>query len=230
MDDLIAASAYCTDHFSEAAASFEKALVKGKFVRASLVANKEDIATSLKAWEAEQPIRSKEAAANDLPRVKLETEVGDLVFELYENEAPETVANFISLVESGYYDNTTFHSLVRTAHVFTGCKTGDGKSNPGYKIHGESDKPNRRFPFLGSLTMSAPGDSGGSIYSIAFRSSPYNFGYYTTFGRVVEGIDVLPKIAKYNLREPMVGMEQTKVIKATVLRKRDHEYKPHKVE
>ena len=230
LDDLIAASAYCTDHFSEAAEFFNKAMEKSKYVRASLVANKEDIATSQKAWDGEKAIRDKEASSNDLPRVKLETEVGDIVFELYENEAPETVGNFISLVESGYYDNTTFHSHVLTAHVFTGSKNGDAKGNPGYTIYGESEKPDRRFPFRGSLTMSAPGNNAGAIYSISFRPSPYNFGYYTTFGRVVEGFDVLPKIAKFVAREPMVGMEQTKIKKATVLRKRDHEYKPHKVE
>lgn len=229
--DLAAASAYCMEHFDEALDYYDRAQKIGQFTRTSLVANKEEILVSQKAWEAEKEIRAKEAAANDLPRVKLETEVGDIVYELFENEAPETVANFISLVESGYYDDTTFYSVVLTSHFFHGCKTGDNRSTPGYKIYCETDKADKRFPFRGGLTMFIPAkNEGGSIYTLSIRPSPFNFGYCTTFGRVIEGMDVLPKIAKYNLRFPMAGMVPTKVKKATVLRKRDHEYKPHKVE
>ncbi len=231
LHDLVAASAFCTEHFDEAAAYFDKARQTGRYVRASLVTNMEEIVQSQKAWEKEQQIRAKEAAADDLPRVKLETEAGDLVFELFENEAPETVANYISLVESGYYDNTTFYSVVLTSHMFHGCKTSDNRSTPGYRIYCETGKPDQRFPFRGALTMFiASKDLGGSIYTISIRPAPFNFGYVTTFGRIVEGLDVLPKIAKFNLRFPTPGMVPTKVIKATVLRKRDHEYKPHKVE
>lgn len=229
--DLATASAYCTDHFAEALENWDKAQQKGQYTRSSLVTNREEILQGQKAWETEQQVRTKEAAADDLPRVKLETEVGDLVYELYENEAPETVGNFISLVESGYYDNTDFYSVVLTSHYFHGCKTGDNRSDPGYRIYDEHQRPDRRYPFRGALTMFTAGENrGGAIYTISVRPSPQYLGYSTTFGRLIEGHDVLAKVAKFNLRFPTAGMEPTKVLKVTVVRKRDHEYVPHKVE
>lgn len=230
LNDLLAASAYCTGHFEDAAKYFDLAQQTGRYVRVSLVANKEEIQAAAKHWEQEQKILAEEAAKDDLPRVQLETDVGNIVIELFENEAPETVANYISLVESGYYDNTSFYSVVLTSHIFHGCKTEDNRSTPGYQIYCETDNPNKRFPFGGYLTMFSAGkDLGGSIYTITLRPSPHTFGYTTTFGRIIEGMDLLPKIAKVNLRFPTPGMVSTKVNKATVIRKRDHEYKPHKV-
>ncbi len=63
-------------------------------------------------WKQEQELRQKEAAADDLPRVKLTTTKGDIVIELFENEAPETVGNFLSLVKKGFYDGLTFHRVI----------------------------------------------------------------------------------------------------------------------
>jgi cyclophilin family peptidyl-prolyl cis-trans isomerase len=229
--DLAAASAYCTDRIGEAAEYYEKAREKKQYLRSALVTTREHLQLAKEAWEKEKPIREAEAAADDLPRVKLETEVGDIVVELFENEAPETVANYISLVESGYYDNTDFFGIVVTAEFFLGSKNGSLNSDPGYHIYCEADKPNRRFPFRGALSMFVPAkDQGGSVYTMTMRAAPNKDGSFTTFGRVIEGFDVFPKIAKYNNREPMPGLETTKIRKVTVVRKRDHEYKPHKVE
>ncbi len=229
--DLATAAAYCTEHFVESIEFFEKAMAHGPCRRTLLVAVVSEFDESKKAWEIEKDIRAKEAAADDLPRVKLETDVGDMVYELFENEAPETVGNFISLVESGRYDDTTFFGISLTVGVYHGLISGEREEGIGYNIFPESNKPNHRFPFRGSLVSQVRNEHDNpSIYGIMFRSSPYSFGNFTTYGRVVEGIDVLAKIAKYNARTPMPGMEPTKVIKATVLRKRDHEYKPHKVE
>jgi cyclophilin family peptidyl-prolyl cis-trans isomerase len=231
LNDYMAASAYSTNHFEEAAKYFDLAQQSGNYTNVSLIANKEEIETATKAWETEQKLRAEEAAKDDLPRVQLETDVGNIVIELFENEAPDTVGNFISLVESGYYDNTTFYSVVLTSHIFHGCKTEDNRSTPGYRIRCETDNPNKRFPFRGAITMFTHSkDQGGSIYTMSLRPAPHTFGYCTTFGRIVEGLDLLPKIAKVNLRFPTPGMVSTKVNKATVLRKREHEYKPNKVE
>ena len=71
-------------------------------------------------WAKELEIREAEAAADDLPRVKLSTDVGDIVIELFENEAPETVGNFINLVENGFYDGLTFHRVLG-AFMAQGC-------------------------------------------------------------------------------------------------------------
>jgi cyclophilin family peptidyl-prolyl cis-trans isomerase len=231
LNDLAAASAYCTDRIAEAAEYYQKARERKQYLRSALVTTKDHLQVAKEAWEKEEKIRAAEAAADDLPRVKLETEAGDIVVELFENEAPETVANYISLVESGYYDNTDFFAWVRTAEFFLGSKNGGPNSDPGYHIYCEAEKPDRRFPFRGALSMFVQAkDQGGSVYTITTRPAPNKDGSFTTFGRVIEGFDVLPKIAKYNNRDPMPGLETTKVRKATVLRKRDHEYQPSKVQ
>ena len=92
-------------------------------------------------WAQEQELRQKEAAADDLPRVKLTTTKGDIVLELFENEAPETVGNFISLVKKGFYDGLTFHRVIAGFMAQGGCPDGDGTGGPGYAIYDECEKP-----------------------------------------------------------------------------------------
>lgn len=84
--------------------------------------------------EAEQARRTADAAADDLPRVKLSTTAGDLVVELFENEAPNTVANFISLVGQGFYNGTPFHRVIGGFMAQGGDPTGSGRGGPGYAI------------------------------------------------------------------------------------------------
>src|SRR5204862_4586854 len=83
-------------------------------------------------WAKEKAIRDAEAKADDLPRVKLTTTKGTIVLELFENEAPETVGNFVSLVEGGKYDNLTFHRVLKNFMAQGGDPKGDGSGGPGY--------------------------------------------------------------------------------------------------
>ncbi|HEV3340081.1 MAG TPA: peptidylprolyl isomerase, partial [Pirellulales bacterium] len=85
-------------------------------------------------WEQEAEIREKEKVAADLPRVLLKTSQGDITVELFENEAPNTVANFISLVEKKYYDGLTFHRVIPHFMAQGGDPSGDGSGGPGYSI------------------------------------------------------------------------------------------------
>lgn len=191
-----------------------------------------DINDYKKFWPAEQKIRAEEAKKDDLPRVKLTTTKGVIVLELFENEAPETVGNFISLVKSGFYDGLTFHRVLSGFMAQGGCPVGDGTGGPGYTIYDESNKPNARMHFRGSLSMaktSAP-NSGGSQFFITFRPTPQLNNKHTVFGRVIEGMDVVDKLQR---RDPDKGPdlpEPDKIIKAEVLRDRGHEYVPHKVQ
>ena len=149
-------------------------------------------------WTQEQELRQKEAAADDLPRVKLTTTKGDIVIELFENEAPETVGNFISLVKKGFYDGLTFHRVIAGFMAQGGCPVGDGTGGPGYTIYDECEKPVIRYHFRGSVSMAktnAP-NSGGSQFFICFRPTPDLNGKHTVFGRVVEGLDVLDKLQR----------------------------------
>ncbi len=182
-------------------------------------------------WKAEQKLRAKEAKADDLPRVKLTTTKGVIVVELFENEAPDTVGNFISLVKSGFYDNLTFHRVIAGFMAQGGCPEGDGTGGPGYSIYDECDKPGARKHFRGVLSMAktnAP-NSGGSQFFITFRPTPNLNGKHTVFGRVIEGMDV---VAKLKRRDPQAkdAPEPDRILKAEVIRDRGHEYLPKKVE
>jgi cyclophilin family peptidyl-prolyl cis-trans isomerase len=191
------------------------------------------LAECRQAWENELKVRAQEAAADDLPRVKLQTSQGDLVLELFENEAPQTVGNFVNLVESGFYDGLTFHRVLPGFMAQGGCPKGDGTGGPGYSIYCECNQPNHRKHFRGSLSMakSEAVNTGGSQFFVTFSPTPHLDGKHTVFGRVLEGMDVLSKLQR---RDPTgqqapADVEPDKIISAEVLRKRDHEYLPTKV-
>ena len=182
------------------------------------------------AWAEELKIREAEAKADDLPRVLLETDQGEIELELFEDQAPNTVANFISLVEKGYYNDKTFHRVIPGFMAQGGCPRGDGSGGPEYRILCECYEPDHRLHFRGSLSMAHAGrDTGGSQFFLTFIPTSGLDGRHTVFGRVIRGMEVLSKIQR---REPGPGVSDaelpkpTKIAKATIVRKRDHEYKP----
>lgn len=183
-----------------------------------------------KAWPKEEKIRAAEAEADDLPRVLLSTNKGDIELELFENEAPNTVANFVSLVENGYYDGITFHRVLPGFMAQGGCPDGTGMGGPGYTIKCECTKPGYRVHFRGSLSMAkaAARDTGGSQFFLTFAPLKTLDGMHTVFGRVVGGIEVLAKIQRRNPELPNPPAAD-KILEAKVLRKRDHDYVPKKV-
>ncbi|HEY4310716.1 MAG TPA: peptidylprolyl isomerase [Pirellulales bacterium] len=177
-----------------------------------------------KKWAKESELRAAEEKADDLPRVKLKTSKGDIVVELFENEAPNTVANFISLVEKGTYDGTPFHRVLKGFMAQGGDPKGDGTGGPGYTIACECDKENHRDHFRGSLSMAHAGkDTGGSQFFLTFVPTPHLDGRHTVFGRIIEGLDVLSELQR---RDPADPKDPDKIIEATVVRKRDHKYQP----
>ncbi|MDX1945208.1 MAG: peptidylprolyl isomerase [Pirellulaceae bacterium] len=182
-----------------------------------------------KLWAAEAKIREQEAAKNDLPRVKLETSKGPIVIELFENEAPKTVGNFVSLVESKFYDGLTFHRVLPGFMAQGGDPKGDGTSGPGYEIPCECDLPNARMHFRGTMSMAHAGkDTGGSQFFLTFRPTTHLNEKHTVFGRVIEGMDVLAKLQRRDPESPS-ATPPDKIVKAEVVRKRDHKYEPTKV-
>ena len=189
------------------------------------------VATEKGLWEKELAIRKEEAAKDDLPRVKLTTNKGVIVLELFENEAPDTVGNFISLVQKKFYDGLTFHRVLPHFMAQGGDPKGDGSGGPGYQIYCECTKPEYRRHFRGSLSMAKTPepDTGGSQFFLTFRPTPELDGKHTCFGRVIEGMDVLSKLQR---RDPETeqGVTPDKIVTAEVVRKRDHAYIPKKVE
>ncbi|MEQ8791908.1 MAG: peptidylprolyl isomerase [Pirellulaceae bacterium] len=176
----------------------------------------------------EMQIRQAEAKADDLPRVLLKTSKGDVLVELFENEAPETVGNFISLVEKDFYNGLDFHRVLDGFMAQGGDPNGNGTGGPGYKIYCETDKENHRNHFRGSLSMAHSGkDTGGSQFFITFTPTPHLDGLHTVFGRVVEGMENIDALTR---TDAGLGVKPDKILEAEVLRKREHEYAPHKVE
>ncbi len=179
--------------------------------------------------QKEQLKRNAEAEADDLPRVVLTTNKGDITLELFENEAPNTVANFIELIESGFYNGLSFHRVIDSFMAQGGCPNGDGMGGPGYNIACESYEENHREHFTGSLSMAHAGrDTGGSQFFITFAPTSHLDGKHTVFGRVIDGMDVVNSL---QVRSPQGAdePEADTIIEAKVLRKRDHEYKAAKI-
>ncbi len=189
-----------------------------------------------KKWDREQKLREAEAKANDLPRVELT--IGDasghvkgkVVVELFENEAPNTVANFISLVDKKFYDGLTFHRVLPEFMAQGGDPQGNGQGGPGYNIADEFKQPNHRDHFRGSLSMahSSLPNSNGSQFFICFVPRSQLDGGYTVFGRVTEGMDVVDSIQRIDPDKP-TGVKPDQILKAVVLRKRPHTYDPQKL-
>jgi len=180
-------------------------------------------------------IRQRETTADDLPQVKLTTSRGDIVVELFENQAPETVGNFISLVEADFYQDIAFHRVIEGFMAQTGCPQSAGTGGPGYKIECECDSPETRPHFTGSLSMAHAGkDTGGSQFFLTFeRTEPLN-GRHTVFGRVIKGMDVLEELQRTHVlingrEEEIPDITKDKILSATVIRKREHVYRPNKV-
>jgi len=183
------------------------------------------------AWEKEKNLRDRETAAGNLPRVLLKTTKGDIELELFENQAPNTVANFISLVHRGFYKDTPFHRVIKGFMAQGGDPTGSGAGGPGYALPSECYRPDHRLHFRGSLSMAHAGrDTGGSLFFLTFVPTPHLDRRHTVFGRMVAGIDVLAKLQR---RDPAdkEAPRADRILEARVLRspKPARDYKPEKM-
>jgi cyclophilin family peptidyl-prolyl cis-trans isomerase len=226
---LAGVTAHHLDDYATAGEYLTKGLRAGKLnVEAQKMLG--NLSEQKKYWADELEKRKREAAADDLPRVKLETNKGAIVIELFENEAPQTVGNFVSLVESKFYDGLTFHRVLPGFMAQGGDPKGDGTGGPGYQIFCECrDGKDFRRHFRGTLSMAHAGrDTGGSQFFLTFRPQPYLDGRHTVFGRVIDGQDVLMKLQRRDPNDENLP-EPDKIVKATVVRKRDHKYEPTKV-
>ncbi|MCM1183046.1 MAG: peptidylprolyl isomerase [Roseburia sp.] len=136
------------------------------------------------------------------PIVTFEMKNGDTMkAELYPEIAPNTVNNFISLVKSGFYNGLIFHRVINGFMIQGGCPEGNGMGGPGYSIRGEFAQngfENNLKHTEGVLSMarSMMPDSAGSQFFIMHKTSPHLDGAYAAFGKVIEGQDIVNKIAE----------------------------------
>ena len=136
------------------------------------------------------------------PIVTFEMENGDIMkAELYPEIAPNTVRNFVSLVNKGYYDGLIFHRVIRGFMIQGGCPNGTGTGGPGYNIKGEFSQNGFKNdlahdPGVLSMARAMHPDSAGSQFFIMHEKSPHLDGAYAAFGKITEGMDIVNKIAE----------------------------------
>lgn len=136
------------------------------------------------------------------PIVTFEMENGDIMkAELYPQIAPNTVNNFISLINKGYYDGLTFHRVIRGFMIQGGCPDGTGMGGPGYSIKGEFSQNGftnelKHTPGVLSMARTMAPDSAGSQFFIMHQNSPHLDGAYAAFGQIIEGMEAVNKIAE----------------------------------
>lgn len=127
---------------------------------------------------------------------------GDIVVELYPEKAPETVANFITLVEEGFYDGLTFHRIIPGFMIQGGDPEGTGMGGPGYSIKGEfasngfQENDLKHLRGVISMARSRHPDSAGSQFFIMHDEAPHLDGDYAAFGKVIKGMKVVDAIAE----------------------------------
>src|SRR4029079_19413478 len=124
----------------------------------------------------------------------IKMDIGDIRLELYPKDAPVSVNNFVFLARDGYYDNVTFHRVIPGFVAQAGDPTGTGRGGPGYTIQDEGNDRQFVDGTLGRAKPAAP-NSAGSQWFIDYAPQPNLDGKYTVFGQLVEGRDVLDKIA-----------------------------------
>ena len=129
------------------------------------------------------------------PVAVIETTLGKIAVELFPKEAPDTVANFLKLVDKKYYDGVLFHRVIPGFMIQTGDPTGTGRGGPGWTILDEFH-PKLRHDKAGVVSMANAGpDTGGSQFFITHGPTPHLDDRHAIFGQVIEGQDVVTKIA-----------------------------------
>jgi peptidyl-prolyl cis-trans isomerase B (cyclophilin B) len=125
---------------------------------------------------------------------------GVMTLELYKEHAPKTVENFVRLVEKGFYNGLTFHRIIKGFMIQGGCPLGTGTGGPGHQIEGEFSSNGVNNPILHekgviSMARSQSPNSAGSQFFIMHQASKHLDGQYAAFGKVIEGLEIIDKVA-----------------------------------
>ena len=123
----------------------------------------------------------------------MRTTEGVIVFELFDADAPKTVANFKKLASEGFYEGLSFHRIIKDFMAQGGCPQGTGTGGPGYQFE---DEFNDHKVVRGALAManSGPNTNGSQFFIVTADEAPWLDGKHTVFGQVVEGEDVLERL------------------------------------
>jgi peptidyl-prolyl cis-trans isomerase B (cyclophilin B) len=228
MIELYADLLYADNRFEEAISALESidkiTLEENATLSTKVDVNKTKYQAAAESWNSELAIRESEEVNGDLPRAQILTSKGQIEIELFEDHAPNTVANFISLADTGYYDGTKFHRVLPKfmaqggdPNSRDGASGQAGTGGPGYTIKDEHTLQDARKHFAGTLSMaktSAP-DTGGSQFFLTHLPTPHLDGRHTVFGRITNGLDIARSIE-----------QDDEISTIIILNKRDHEYVP----
>lgn len=137
----------------------------------------------------------------------IETKNGKITIELFDKEAPGTVANFVKLIQEGFYNGLKFHRVIPEFVVQGGDPSGNGTGGPGYSIKCETEgnphKHNR-----GALSMAHRGkDTGGSQFFLVLEPQPHLDGVHTVFGQIIDGYDIMDLIEQGDIMENVTVIE-----------------------
>src|SRR5216110_3212029 len=131
-----------------------------------------------------------------------ETSMGNFTIELFEEQVPKTVGNFVTLTEKNFYDGVIFHRVIDGFMIQGGDPTGTGRGGPGYQFADEIH-PKLKHTSEGILSMANAGpNTNGSQFFITLTPTPHLDGRHTVFGKVSEGMDVVRNIGKTKTSKP----------------------------
>ena len=151
----------------------------------------------------------------------MKTTLGEMRFRLLSEDAPKAVENFTTHARNGYYDGLIFHRVIPGFMIQGGCPQGTGMGGPGYQIRGEFaangvPNPVRHERGVLSMARSMSPNSAGSQFFIMHRDSPHLDGQYAAFGKVIEGIEVVDKIASTPTGSQDRPVKEQKILRMTV--------------
>ena len=132
-------------------------------------------------------------------KIKITTNKGNMIAELYKDATPKTVANFVKLINEGFYDSLKFHRVIPNFMVQGGCPLGTGMGNAGYTIMCEHNGAANQTHDRGTLSMAHAGPNTGSSQFFICHNRPgtqHLDGVHTAFGKIIEGLDILDTIGQ----------------------------------
>ena len=151
-------------------------------------------------------------------RVKLETNYGNITINLY-SDMPVTSGNFKKLVENGFYDKVIFHRVIDGFMIQGGDPKGTGMGGPGYAIKDEFTHAGGNKNLRGTISMANSGpNTGGSQFFINLVDNSFLDSKHPAFGKVIEGMDVMDKIAKVETDDEDRPLEDVRIVKASIIK------------
>jgi cyclophilin family peptidyl-prolyl cis-trans isomerase len=160
------------------------------------------------------------------PVVSIQTTSGEIVVELFEDAAPNTVGNFISLVEKGFYNGKIFHRVIKDFMIQGGCPQGTGHGDPGYRFADETKgSPYSVDRYTLCMANAGPNTNGSQFFIVTKEDGcDWLTGKHTVFGKVAKGHDVVDKIGNCKTGAGDRPNPEQKVTQIKVISKRNHPY------